>query len=154
MSGEQSAPRRVLACRAGACLFGFPLESLLEIMPPLAVTPLRDAPAYVAGVSLVRGRPTPVIDVRRMLGLDDARAAVRWVALKVGARCIVLAVEEVIGFRSLDRAVLQDMPPLLAGAGAGVVSEIGAMDAELVVVLETGRMLESAWLALAEMPPA
>jgi purine-binding chemotaxis protein CheW len=154
MSGEQGAPRRVLVCRAGACLFGFPVESLIEILPPLTVTTLRDAPAYVTGMALVRGRPTPVIDARRVLGLADAAPAQRWVALKVRERCIALAVEEVVGFRAVDRAVLQGMPPLVARVGAGVISQIGELDAELLLVLETGHILESLWSGLRELPPA
>jgi two-component system, chemotaxis family, protein-glutamate methylesterase/glutaminase len=72
MSGEQSAPRRVLACRAGACLFGFPLESLLEIMPPLAVTPLCSLPVDY---------PIPILLVLHIGPPFDA-AFVEWLGVR------------------------------------------------------------------------
>jgi purine-binding chemotaxis protein CheW len=57
--------------------------------------------------------------------------------MRVGQRRIALAVESVVGARNIPVASLQELPPLLRDALAGVVASIGALDAQLLMVLRT-----------------
>jgi purine-binding chemotaxis protein CheW len=62
---------------------------------------------------------------------------------------VALAVAAVIGMRQLDPASMTEMPPLLRGARADVVEAIGVLDAQLLLVLGTGRLLsEELWRKL------
>jgi chemotaxis signal transduction protein len=67
----------------------------------------------------------------------------------LGERTAVLAVDAVLDVRSLSAGMLADIPPLLQGGGAELVSVIGALDTKLLLVLEAARLVpDSVWNAI------
>ncbi len=73
----------------------------------------------------------------------------RFVSLKLGERTAVLAVDAVLDIRSLAAGILADIPPLLREAGAEQVAAIGALDRQLLFVLEAARLVpEPVWSAI------
>ncbi len=146
----QGGRRALLICRVGTRLCGIPLEHVLETMRPLPVAPLPQLPAFVDGLSLIRGRPTPVLDARRLLGQGAGLAACeRYVTLRLGARSAALAVDAVLGVRQLELSRLGELPPLLREPGNDLVLALSTLDRELLVVLEHSRLLpESVWTAV------
>jgi purine-binding chemotaxis protein CheW len=129
-----------LVCRVHARLCAIPLASVIETLRPLPIEPLAGAPAFVCGVSIIRGEPLPVVDGGLLLGAGQARAT-RLVTLRVGARAVALAVDAVLGVRSFERAELGELPPLLREAAADTVSTLANLDQELLMVLEGGRLV-------------
>jgi purine-binding chemotaxis protein CheW len=137
-----------LVCDQGACRVAFPRAHVIETMRPLRIDPMSAMPPFVLGLAVVRGAPVPVVDVGLLLG-SGGKAAGRWVTVQVGPRSVAFAVESVAGMQELPADVLEQVPPLLRGAGDGVVASIGALDAQLLVVLEGARLLtEEQWLAV------
>jgi purine-binding chemotaxis protein CheW len=146
MPEAPSAFARMLLCRQRTNRLAFPIGHVIETMRPMAIEPVPHAPAFVQGVAVVRGAPVPVVDAGRLLGLPGVEPG-RWVALRVGERSIVLAVEAVEGVR--DFPVAGALPPLLFGRGADFVAAIGTIDAALLWVLEAIRIVpESVWQAI------
>lgn len=138
-----------LICRSNACLCALPLESVAETMRPLPVEPLAATPAFVLGISVIRGAATPVVDVARLLGSPAPVPPQRLVTLRIGARCVALAVEGVIGVHALPAAALAAVPALLSGAANETVSAISTLDAQLLLVLQSARLVpESVWAAI------
>jgi len=99
---------------------------------------------FIDGVSIIRGSPVPVVDLARLLGNVTAEVRTRLVVVRVGERSAALSVERVLGVRSLDSSTVSELPPLLAGASSEVISAIGSLDARLLLVLETSRVLPDA----------
>jgi len=125
-----------------------PLEYVLETMRPLPVEPLSGAPQFVQGLAIIRGAPVPVVDAARLLGAEATRPS-RFVTLKADERRVALAVDSVLGVRSIPDGSLQALPPLLRDAGAEIVSKIGMLDAELLLVLRSVRFVtEDLWAKL------
>ena len=136
-----------LLVRAAGRLCAVPIAQVVEAMRALPVEPIPGAPTFVQGLAIVRGAPTPVVD----LGLLTAgrSAAGRFVTLRLGDRRAVLAVDTVVGVRVLDGSLLQELPPLLRDARAEVVEAIAVLDRELLVSLRAGRLVpEDVWQAL------
>jgi len=74
----------------------------------------------------------------------------RFVVVRAGDRRVALAVQGVLGVRPLARETLRALPPLLANAGAQVVTALGTLDAQLLTVLSGGYLVPPAlWEALA-----
>jgi purine-binding chemotaxis protein CheW len=114
-------------------------------MRPLPIALLK-APSFVQGLSIIRGAPTPVVDAGALLGATDAPRSTRLVVLQLDGRRVALAVEEVLGVRTIPGASLDELPPLLRDASREVVSAVGALDAELIVVLHASHLIpESVW---------
>lgn len=132
-----------LVCRIGAArLCALPLHHVLETMRPQPLEALAGALPHVLGVALVRGVAQPVVDLARLLDESAAGTAIaRWVALRVGERRVALAVAEVLDVRPMPVEALQPLPPLLSSAGRATVAALAALDAELVLVLDSARLL-------------
>lgn len=144
---------RFLLCRIGSSVGALALKDVREIMRPLPIEPIRAMPAFVLGLAIVRGMPTPVIDAGRLLSPVTLASPTRFVSLKVGERTVALAVDAVLEVRAIAAGILTDIPPLLRQAEADIVSAVGALDAKLLRVLETARVVpESIWGAI-DGPP-
>jgi purine-binding chemotaxis protein CheW len=123
---------------------------VIETMRPLPVEPLRGAPPFVLGISIIRGAPTPVVDAAALIGATGSTPR-RFVTIRTGTRIGALAVDAVIGVHAL--ASLAALPPLL-DAARDVAAAIGTLDAELLVVLDTARLVPDDVFAVLEGAPA
>lgn len=135
-----------LLCRLRSHLCAVPLEHVAETMRPMSVTPLAGAPPFVSGMSVIRGTAIPVVDAGSLLGSVAPASPTRFVTLKTAGKHVALAVEEVIGIRSLAAVAANDLPPLLRSANADLVSSVGMLDRELLLILQTARIVpDSVW---------
>jgi purine-binding chemotaxis protein CheW len=138
-----------LLFRARTRLCALPIERLVETMRPLPATPFPGAPAFVLGVARIRGAAVPVVDLGALLGCPEPSQATRFLTLRLGDRRVALAVERVHGLRQLAPEVLSALSPLLANAEHDAVARIGTLDDELLLSLETTRIVpDSLWPVL------
>lgn len=154
-SGERRASASLLTCRVGTQLCGLPLGPVLETMRPLPVERLPDLPAFVRGVSLIRGAPTPVVDLRALLDLDAAAPPGRYVTIassgRSEAKAVALAVDAVLDVIPVEAASLGDLPELLQLARRELVRALMSVGTELLLVLEHSRLLpDERWPPLME----
>ena len=132
----------MLVVRAGALACGIPLLHVAETMRPLPIEPVAGAPGFLRGLALIRGAPTPVVDLGALLSRGEVSATYgRFVTVKVGERRVALGVDEVIGSRSLDASALGDLPPILRDIAGDLIEWIGSRDTQLLVVLRAARIL-------------
>src|SRR5262245_32333466 len=104
-------PVHCLLCQVGASYLAFPLSQVIEVLRPLALQRIADAPAWLLGLSVQRGVVTPVLDAELLLHgqrmepaapAASAGARGRWVALHSEQRRIALAVDAVKTTTRLD----------------------------------------------------
>jgi len=140
----------VLVFRFGGRIGAVPAELACETMRPLPVENLPAAPSFVPGLALIRGVPTPVVDLAALVGAAERVEPGRFVTVKAGARQVALAVDSVAGLRTLPRERLAELPALLAEAATGGVAAVGALDGELLAVLDCARLVpDRVWSAVA-----
>ncbi len=128
-----------LLCRVDTRLCALPLESSVEATRALPIEPVPGAPPFVLGLCIVRGAAIPIVDAALLLGSPRSSAA-RFVILRVGDRRVGLAVDAVLGVRQIAGS-FEELPPLLRGTDSSIVSAIGTLDAELLMVLRAVRMV-------------
>src|SRR5579863_6492185 len=131
---ETSTP--VLLVRAATHICALNLSHVIEVMRPLPVAQLTGAPEMVCGLAVIRGNPVPVVVLARLFGTGTS-APGRFVVVRAGEKQVALAVDEVLGIRRFRASASQSMPPLLRDAAAGMVTAIGALDSDLMFVLNT-----------------
>lgn len=148
----QDGTQRLLLCRLAEQVCGIPVEQVVETMRPLPLEPIEPRPDFVLGLCVVRGSPTPAIDLSRLCGGKPSQAN-RFVTIAVGSRTVALAVDDVIGLRTVENGSLAAMPPLLREA-SDAVTTLGVLDSELLLVLDAVRLAPEALLAaqLADVP--
>lgn len=138
-----------ILCRIGASICAVPIEHVAETMRPLPVEPLAGAPSFVIGVAIVRGEPAPVVDGAKLLGGVASSSPGRFLAIRIGSRRAVVAVDAVLGVRALSSESIRALPPLLRGAAPEAIDEMGTLDGELLVVLGAARLIpDSVWASL------
>lgn len=129
-----------------------PLARVVEIMRPLPTQPLEGAPLGVVGVSLIRGRTCPVVDLGSLFGSTQPPG--RFVLLSFEteggrSRSVALAVQSVEGVERLSDNLLAELPPLLNGLGEERVEAIAVHDRQLLAVLKGTALLDdSVWEVL------
>jgi purine-binding chemotaxis protein CheW len=135
----------MLVCRIPGGLCALPLHRVVETMRPLPVEPVAAAPAFVAGVAIVRGAAIPVVDAARLIApeaAEPASRAGRFVTLNVeGGRTVALAVGDVVGLRTIPSGSRDSIPPLLKTAAADVIEALTTLDSELLIILQAGCLL-------------
>jgi purine-binding chemotaxis protein CheW len=137
-----------LLCAAGSFLYALPLAHVVEVMPVLRIEPVAGSPPCVRGLAVIRGTPTPVVDVALLFGGGPDGPAQRLVTVRTGLRTIALAVDRVLGVRSFKvDETAEPLPPLLREVASDMVSAIGRLDSELLLFLGTARVVPDALLA-------
>ena len=137
-----------MLCRVRNLLCALPLEHVVETMRALPVEPMAGLPAFVRGLAVVRGTPTPVLDASALL-CGERAPPVRFVTIRTGQRHVVLAVDAVIGVVELPPETARTLPPLFQHAGPDALSAVGALDGALLLVLESARLVpDDVWAAI------
>lgn len=146
-SGEhETVPALLFRVQSRLC--ALPIEHVIETMRPLPIEPLAGAAAAVKGMALIRGGPVPVVALAILLD-DGNHYAGRFITVRTGKDQIALTVDSVVGVHRIATASLQGLPPLLRDADHSTVSAIGAVDAELLLVLNAARLVpDGLWHAL------
>lgn len=143
MASIQDSGTDCLLCSVETRLCALPLASVREVMRPLACEALAEAPQFVRGLAIIRGQAAPVIELATLLG---ARAAgvTRFVALRVEQGMAALAVDEVLGVRSLSRELLSQGKSVLGAAVPDAVRSVATLDSRLLLVLDAVRLVPDA----------
>ncbi|HET6337902.1 MAG TPA: chemotaxis protein CheW [Polyangiales bacterium] len=144
-----AATLQCLLCQVDASYLAIPISHVIEVTRPLGVTRLPDAPSWVAGVAVLRGIATPVIDARKLLAgaaeSGEVRSppppASRWVSLRIDDRRVALAVDAVLRAHSLAPDMRHAVPPLLGSTRA--ITALGTLDQKLLMVLAGAQLLAS-----------
>ena len=149
-SEHSRAAVKALIVRAQAYLCALPLEHVIETMRPLPIEPLAGTPPFISGMSIIRGEPTPVIDLAVLLGAPR-ESSWRFVTVRAGGKQVALSVVAVAGIFDLDPRVMDRLPPLLRGASAEFVKSIGILDEHFLFALRSGWELPvEVWQAMTE----
>ena len=86
--------------------YGVPVDQVREVRDMQSVTPVPGAPAYVEGVTNLRGQIITVIDLRRRLGLAEGSAAAEKIMIidldKSAVGIVVDTVTEVTTIKETD----------------------------------------------------
>jgi len=139
-----------LVFRAGPLLCALGLDEVIETMRPLEVRPLAGTPPFVRGISVLRGVPTPVIDVARLLGNERIEPD-RFVAVRTERGAVALAIGPVLGIRDVDASPTGGHPALLGGRSSRLVAGVGTIGDEPLLLLQSMRAVpDDVWEAAAE----
>jgi purine-binding chemotaxis protein CheW len=146
---SETSPVFVVMVGARACAFA--LHHVAETMRPLPVKPVAGTPDCVSGVAVIRGTPTPVVDLKALLeNSKNSQSYGRFVTLKLDDRRVAIGVDSVVGLRYLDSTQLGELPPLLNDVNGDLIESFGTRDAQLLLVLRAARIVsDEVWTTLA-----
>lgn len=147
MADGHQQPIGLLVCQVRDRVCALPLAHVLETMRPQPLATIPGSPPYVCGLAMIRGEAIPTLDLACLMGLPGT-ASGRFITIQRhdhqhagGKPAVALAVQAVHGVRQVAAAELHALPSLLRESDADLVSAISAKDAELLMVLDSIRLL-------------
>ncbi|BCJ56541.1 hypothetical protein Asp14428_80160 [Actinoplanes sp. NBRC 14428] len=143
-----------LVFRAGPLLCALRIDDVIETMRPLVTHPLAGTPPFVSGICIMRGAPTLVVDVARLLGGASAPVG-RFVAVRTERGPVAFAIGEIQGVRPVGGDPAARHEALLGDAPARLIAAVGTLDAEPVLVLQGMRFVpDEVWAAAGDLAAA
>jgi chemotaxis signal transduction protein len=131
-AGQNALP--VIVLGIGKERYGVDLPDVAEVLPPIRITPVPGAAALFSGVINVRGEIRPVIDLRRLLGIETAQNGdlARVILLRKEDRELGLQIDGVEQIRWIGAGDLQS-----ANGEAGLSHHIKGSTKDLLMLLST-----------------
>ncbi|SNY40667.1 chemotaxis protein CheW [Paractinoplanes atraurantiacus] len=149
LSEDEGTGVPALVFRAGPLLCALRLDEVIETMRPLETRPLAGTPAFVRGISVLRGVPTPVIDVSRLLGGGSAEPE-RYIAVSTDRGAVAFGTGPVLGVRNVEAVPSGGHPALLGGGNSRLVAGVGTLGTEPLLLLQSMRAVpDDVWEAAA-----
>lgn len=129
--------------RVGVALYAIDILRIKEIIRPIKVTVVPNAPSFIEGVINLRGAVIPVIDLRKRFAVEsiiDGRST-RIVICSVFRRLFALVVDEVVDVRSYVREELQSAPKFFQGQETDIFLGVAHRADDLLMILDLERFL-------------
>jgi purine-binding chemotaxis protein CheW len=132
-----------VAFRLDAEEYGFPIGSVREILRVEEITRVPQAPPFIRGVTNVRGKILPVVEIRSRLGLSPLvpTPASRVVVLEVGPRTLGLLVDGGVRVVRVRASQVEPPPDEIVSVRTDYVTGVAKREEGLLVLLEPGKTL-------------
>lgn len=138
----------MLLVRAAEWHAALSIADVVETCRPLPLRPVQGVPPYVRGVTVLRGKSTPVVSLAGLLAGGEVAPGRRLVSLRLPEGVIALEVDEVFGVHDIAESNLDETRPLVGGEALARITGTTILDEKLVAWLATSRLVPSDLLDL------
>jgi purine-binding chemotaxis protein CheW len=125
--------------------FGVDIGSVREITKVGDITHIPEGPAFIQGVTNLRGQIIAVIDLAKQFGLssqEELSDSARIVVTEVNGQTVGMLVDEVPGVLNLPGENIEATPELIqTKIKKDYIKGIGKIDNKLIVILDLGKVL-------------
>ncbi|MBI9060293.1 MAG: chemotaxis protein CheW [Labilibaculum sp.] len=135
--------KQLVIFELGAEYFGIDISMVEGINKLLEITKIPQAPAYLEGITNLRGSVLPVIDLQKRFGMvvqeqtNDTRIMVANMdGVKIGM--VVSAVSEVL---TIDDKEIEPPPPMVSNVNSEFIIGVAKIDKRLVILLDLAKVL-------------
>lgn len=118
-----------LVFRVGGERYAVPCQQLVEVVPMVALRPIAHAPAYVAGMFVLRGAVIPVVDLCQLMLATPCpdRLSSRIMLVRLGEHVLGLLAEQVTEAMPIQRQAAGISVPAAPYLGDLYFDDTGAM---------------------------
>ena len=132
--------------------YGVDIGVVEEIIRMQHITRVPRAPEYVVGVTNLRGRVIPVIDLRHRFGLsrEDDTAATRIVVVEIGRHTIGMVVDGVSEVLRISESSVELPSSVVTTVDSDYLRGIAKIEERLVILLDLEKILAGTLAELSE----
>lgn len=123
--------------------YGINIAVVESIIKMQSITQLPQTPAYIKGVTNLRGTVLPVIDLRTRFGLEsqpDTRQT-RVIIVTMGSIKVGLMVDGVSEVMRVSDESIEPLPPMVNSINADFLKGIARLEDHLIILLDVERVL-------------
>lgn len=133
-----------VAFRIANQTYAFRIEQIQEIVILSQVTRTPQVPDYVEGVANLRGAIIPIVNLRKLFGIEPKPidADTRTIVVNVGKRTIGCTVDTVTQVVRIGQDSIHAAPETVTGHGASYISGFARVQEQLIVLLEVEELLD------------
>jgi purine-binding chemotaxis protein CheW len=144
--------KQMVVFELGNEFYGVDIAAVEGIIKMQAITKMPQAPAFVEGITNLRGSVVPVIDLRTRFGLprQEASKETRIITIVMDGTKIGMVVDGVSEVLSVPDDSIEPPPPMVTTVNSAFIKGIAKMTDRLVIILDLGKVLtteERAFLA-------
>ncbi|HRF47450.1 MAG TPA: chemotaxis protein CheW [Anaerolineales bacterium] len=123
--------------------YGVEISSVEGIIKLPEITSVPGAPKYVEGVTNLRGKVLPIVDLRRRFGLParSDTAETRIVVVQMGRHIVGMIVDAVSEVLYLDDSLVEPPSTLTATTESAMVNGIARLEGRLIILLDLDQIL-------------
>ena len=140
-SGEQ----QLVVFRLGEDYFAMPIANVNEIIRLQKITPVPKAPPFVEGVTNLRGRVIPVIDLRKRFGVASQAAGQfsRIIVVEQDARLLGMMVDAVDEVLTVPSSSIEPVDEMIVSVDSQFLSGIVRLEDRLIILLDQEQVLSA-----------
>ena len=130
--------------------YAFPIEKIQEIVILDQVTKTPQVPEHVEGVSNLRGSIIPIINLRKLFGLEPkpTDSETRTIVVNIDQRTMGCTVDMVSQVLRIPRDSIQPAPETVTADGAHYISGFARLEGRLIILLDIHELLDPGKLNL------
>jgi purine-binding chemotaxis protein CheW len=156
MPENHSAPQDVRATNEyltftlGAEEYGVEILKVQEIRGYEAVTKIANAPAFIKGVSNLRGTIVPIVDMRIKFNLGEAEYNQFTVViiLNVAGRIVGMVVDSVSDVIELKPEQIRPAPDFSSSFDTKYITGLGTVDERMLILMDIERLMSASDMGL------
>ena len=145
------AERQLVVFDLASEAYGVDISTVREIIRMQTVTRMPRTPEYVEGVINLRGKVTPVIDLRKRFGLDESEEPLdkRIVVVDTGERSMGFVVDAVSEVLRVPSASIEPPSSVVMGVDSEYMIGIVKLPDRLISLLDLERVMDASGAAVA-----
>jgi purine-binding chemotaxis protein CheW len=142
-NGEKTNSSQYVGFQIADQQYAFRIEQIQEIVILDQVTQTPQVADYVEGVSNLRGAIIPIINVRKLLGLEPkpTDSETRTIVVNVGERTMGCTVDSVSHVMRIPRNLVQPAPETVTAGAGSYISGFAKSESGLVILLDIEQLL-------------
>ncbi|WP_400164820.1 chemotaxis protein CheW [Brevibacillus sp. TJ4] len=127
--------------------YGLSISLVREIIKPLPITRFPKSPEYVEGVIDLRGRILPIVNLRKMFGLNSVEITeeTRFVDLQLDGLELGIIVDAVSEVVHIPASLIEPAPAIVAGVEGKYLQGIARLNEKLIMLLDVDQIFAQ-WL--------
>src|SRR5579883_1418958 len=136
---------QLVVFRLGEDYFAMLISSVNEIIRLQKITPVPKAPPFVEGVTNLRGRVIPVIDLRKRFGVEpkpDGHMA-RIIVVEQGERLLGMMVDAVDEVLTVPSNTIEPVDEMVVSVDSQFLSGIVRLEDRLIIMLDQDQVLSA-----------
>ncbi len=136
---------QLVTFRIGEEEFGVDILAVQEIIRLMQITMVPRAPEFIEGVINLRGKVSPVINMRTRFNkaAHTPDSNTRIVVMELEQKIVGFLVDGVSEVLRIPESTVEDPPPVVAGIGSEYIRGIGKLDNRLLILLDLDHLLGS-----------
>lgn len=141
---QRETVAQLVVFQLGHELYGADIAAVREVGPLQRVTRVPRTPRYIEGVTNLRGRVIPVVDLRRRLGLPVTAATktTRIAVAELEGGQVGMIVDAVLEVLRVPTESIEPPTQLMSSIDSEYVRGVAKVDGKLIILLDLARVLQ------------